>query len=132
MAKKEVGIILGSKKDLKYFEKLFSFFKKEKIKYELEVASCHRNREKVDEIVKKWKDKKIIIAGAGFSAQLPGYVASRGDVPVIGVPLPTSDLKGLDALLAIAQMPSGFAALSSGVGEAGAVNAALFTKRILK
>jgi 5-(carboxyamino)imidazole ribonucleotide mutase len=132
MRKKEVGIILGSKSDLPYMEKLFTFFKTEKIGYDLEIASCHRNHSKVDKIIKRWQNKKIIIAAAGFAAHLPGYIASRSKIPVIGVPMPTSDLKGIDALLSIVQMPKGFAVLSSGIGSAGAVNAGIFVKRILK
>ncbi|MCD6413679.1 MAG: AIR carboxylase family protein [Elusimicrobia bacterium] len=129
---RKVGIILGSKSDLPYFEKLFEFFRCEKIGYDFEIASCHRSYAKVDKIVKKWFGKKVIIAAAGFAAHLPGYIASRTEIPVIGVPVPTSDLKGLDSILSICQMPKGFAVLSSGVGSPGALNAGLFVKRILK
>ena len=127
----KIGIIIASKKDIPYMKDLFSFFKKEKIGYELEVGSCHRTPKKVDAIIKKWKNKKLIVAAAGYSAQLPGYIASRADVPVIGIPLPTSDLNGLDALLSIVQMPRGFAVLGSGIGRAGAVNAGMFIKKLL-
>ncbi len=130
--REQIGIILGSRSDEPYFKKLFEFLKREKIGYELEIASCHRNYKKVDKIIKEWSDKKVIIAGAGFAAHLPGYIASRTQVPVIGVPVPTSDLKGLDSILSICQMPRGFSVLASGVGSAGAFNAGLFVKRILK
>ncbi|MBA7684019.1 N5-carboxyaminoimidazole ribonucleotide mutase [subsurface metagenome] len=129
---KKIGIILGSKKDVPYMEDLFSFLKEEGIGYDLEIGSCHRTPKKVDEIIKKWKSKNVIVAAAGYSAQLPGYIASRSDLPVIGVPLPTSDLNGLDALLSIVQMPKGFAVLGSGVGKAGALNAGIFIKKLLK
>ncbi len=128
----DIGIVLGSERDKPYMEDLFSFLEKENLGYDLEVASCHRTPEKVDEIIKKWKDKKVIIGAAGYAAHLPGYIASRMDIPVIGIPLPTSDLKGIDSLLSIIQMPKGFAVLSSGIGKAGALNAGLFIKHFLK
>ena len=128
----KIGIILGSKRDMPYMKDLLSFLEKEGMGYDLEIGSCHRSPEKVDGIIKKWKNKKVILAAAGYAAHLPGYIASRSDVPIIGVPLPTSDLRGLDSFLSIAQMPKGFAVLTSGVGKTGAVNAGLFIKRMLK
>lgn len=128
----KIGIILGSKRDMAYIKGLVSFLEKENMGYDIEIASCHRAPEKVDNIIKKWKNKKVIIAAAGYAAHLPGYIASRSDIPVIGIPIPTSDLKGMDSLISIAQMPEGFAVLSSGIGKAGAVNAGIFIRRLLK
>ena len=127
----KVGIILGSERDLPYMEGLFEYFNSSKIGYDLEIASCHRNHRKVDAIIKKWKNKKVIIAAAGYAAHLPGYIVSHSDLPVIGIPLPTSDLGGLDSILSIAQLPKGFACMTSGIGKAGAVNTGMFVKKIL-
>jgi phosphoribosylaminoimidazole carboxylase PurE protein len=75
---------------------------------------------------------KVIIAGAGFAAALPGFIASHTNIPVLGVPIPSSPLKGIDALLSMVQMPSGIPVATFGIGKSGARNAAHFAARLLK
>ena len=102
------------------------------ITYELVVASAHREPDKVRDWVRRGRHKgyKVIIAAAGMSAALPGVVASHTNLPVIGVPM-KSNLDYWDSLLSISQMPSGVPVACMSVGKAGAINAALFAKRIL-
>jgi len=127
-----IGIILGSESDwdtmLNCSEKLDEIG----IHHDMVVASAHRDPEKVTEHIKKWEAKgyKIIIAAAGMAAALPGVVASQTNLPVIGVPM-KSDLLGIDSLLSIVQMPKGVPVACMSVGKHGAVNAALYAKRIL-
>jgi 5-(carboxyamino)imidazole ribonucleotide mutase len=103
-----------------------------KLNYELIVASAHRNPDKVTKYIKLWEKQKVkvIIAAAGMSAALPGIIASQTKLPVIGVPM-TSDLMGIDSLLSIAQMPKGVPVACMSVGKHGAINSALYAKRIL-
>lgn len=128
-----VGIVLGSESDkdiMKAAEKVLSELK---IAYELLVSSAHREPDKTREyaISAGKRGIKVIIAGAGYSAHLPGFIASLTPLPVIGVPLDTSPLKGLDSLLSIVQMPKGVPIGTMGIGKSGAHNAALFAARIL-
>jgi 5-(carboxyamino)imidazole ribonucleotide mutase len=103
------------------------------IEHELIVMSAHRNPEKVREFGKKARGQgtEVIIAAAGASAHLPGVLASWTTLPVIGVPLPTSELKGIDSLYSIVQMPSGVPVACVGIGTSGAKNAALLAAQIL-
>jgi 5-(carboxyamino)imidazole ribonucleotide mutase len=103
------------------------------IEHEVEVMSAHRTPEKVKAYAESARDRgiELIIAGAGGSAGLPGVVASWTTLPVIGVPLPTSDLNGVDALYAIAQMPPGIPVACVAVGSWGARNAAFLAAQIL-
>jgi 5-(carboxyamino)imidazole ribonucleotide mutase len=127
-----IGILIGSESDkevmLNCSEKLEEFG----IVHSMVVASAHRNPEKVTEHIKKWEATgyKVIIAAAGMSAALPGVVASQTKLPVIGVPM-KSDLMGIDSLLSIVQMPKGVPVACMSVGKHGAINAALYAKRIL-
>ena len=127
-----IGILIGSESDkevmLNCSEKLEEFG----IVHSMVVASAHRNPEKVTEYIKKWEATgyKVIIAAAGMSAALPGVVASQTKLPVIGVPM-KSDLMGIDSLLSIVQMPKGVPVACMSVGKHGAINAALYAKRIL-
>ena len=103
------------------------------IDYEFSVISAHRNAERIREygLEAEKKGLKVIIAGAGYAAHLPGVLASWTTLPVIGVPLPTSELKGIDALFSIAQMPGGVPVACVGIGKSGAKNAALLAAQIL-
>ena len=127
-----IAIILGSDSDretmLHCLEKLDDM----NIGHEMKVASAHRDPDKVTEHIKKWEESgyKVIIAAAGMSAALPGVVASQTNLPVIGVPM-KSDLMGIDSLLSIVQMPKGVPVACMSVGKHGAINAALYAKRIL-
>ncbi len=130
----QVSIIIGSKSDEKFMQKCIEFLKNENISFELKVLSAHRNTEELIEYVKSLKDSgiKVIITAAGYAAALPGIVAALTDIPVIGVPLPTSILSGMDSLLSIVQMPKGNPVATMGIGEPGAYNAAVFAKKILQ
>jgi len=104
-----------------------------KIPYEMTVSSAHRNPEKTKKLAQNAEKRgvKVIIAGAGMAAHLPGVIASYTNLPVIGVPLSASSLSGLDSLLSIVQMPSGVPVATMAVGEAGAKNAAILAIQIL-
>jgi len=128
-----VGIVIGSKTDREMIEPALSVFQDMGVDYELSVISGHRNPERAREYGLRAAERgiEVIIAAAGGAAHLPGILASWTTVPVIGVPLPTSDLKGLDSLLSIAQMPGGVPVACVGIGKSGAKNAALLAVQIV-
>jgi phosphoribosylaminoimidazole carboxylase PurE protein len=128
-----VGIVIGSKTDTELIQPALDTLKQLGIDYEFSVISAHRNPEKLREYglgVEK-RGLKVIIAAAGRAAHLPGVLASCTTLPVVGVPLPTSELKGIDALLSISQMPGGVPVACMGIGKSGAKNAALLAAQIL-
>jgi 5-(carboxyamino)imidazole ribonucleotide mutase len=128
-----VGIVMGSKSDMPAMEKAAKELTERGIEHEVRVMSAHRDPETVAEYAKnaRMRGLKVIIAGAGLSAALPGVVAAHSDLPVIGVPLTssTSVAGGLDALLSISQMPPGVPVACVGVDNAR--NAAVLAARIL-
>ena len=128
-----VGFVVGSKSDLTYVEKALGLLQEFGIAYELRVISAHRTPEVAAEYAAgaEAAGLKVIIAAAGSAAHLAGAIASRTTLPVIGVPIPSSDLKGLDSLLATAQMPSGVPVATMAMGEAGAANAVILAAEIL-
>lgn len=128
-----VGIVIGSTTDEPLIQPALELLQQLGIDYELSIISAHRNPEKVREYGLKAEDRgiEVIIAGAGYAAHLPGALASWTTLPVIGIPLPTSDLKGIDSLLSIVQMPAGIPVAGVGIGISGAKNAALLTAQIL-
>ena len=128
-----VGVIIGSKTDESFIQHCLDVLKQLGIEYELSIISAHRNPDKVREYGLKSKENgfEVIIAAAGAAAHLPGVVASWTTLPVIGVPLPTSEMKGVDSLYSIVQMPSGVPVACVGIGTAGAKNAALLASQIL-
>ncbi|MDY7019016.1 MAG: 5-(carboxyamino)imidazole ribonucleotide mutase [Chloroflexota bacterium] len=128
-----VGIVIGSKTDTDFIQPAMDMLKQLGVEYEVSVISGHRNPEKVREYGLQAAERgiEVIIAAAGYAAHLPGILASWTTVPVIGVPLPTSDLKGVDALLSIVQMPGGVPVACVGIGKSGAKNAALLAAQIL-
>ncbi len=126
-----VGIILGSKSDSEAMQPCMQTLDEFGIKYEFIVASAHRNPSKVASWAGGARERgiKVIIAAAGKAAALPGVVASHTPLPVIGVPMKTSDLGGMDSLLSIVQMPKGVPVATVAIG--GAMNAALLAIQIL-
>jgi len=128
-----VAIIMGSKSDWKIFKKTAIILKKLNIPFFTKIVSAHRTPFRMIEFAKKAKSKNIsvIIAGAGGSAHLPGMTAAITDLPVIGVPIETKSLKGLDSLLSIVQMPYGIPVGTVAIGETGAKNAALYAASIM-
>jgi phosphoribosylaminoimidazole carboxylase PurE protein len=128
-----VGIVLGSKSDLPFAEEAMAVLRELDVGFELRVLSAHRTPGPLEAYVAKAVDGDVgvFIAMAGHAAALPGVIAARTTRPVIGVPLPTSDLRGQDALLAIAQMPPGVPVATMAIGMPGARNAAWFAAAIL-
>ena len=128
-----VSIIMGSQSDwptMKQTSKILNLFK---IKHETKIVSAHRTPKRLYEYAENAETRgiKVIIAGAGGAAHLPGMTAAISNLPVLGVPINTKNLDGLDSLLSIAQMPAGIPVGTLAVGEAGAKNAALFAISIL-
>jgi 5-(carboxyamino)imidazole ribonucleotide mutase len=129
----KVAVLMGSESDRKIMAKTAETLEKYGIEYEMVVTSAHRTPEKTREYARTAEERgmKIIIAGAGAAAHLPGVVAAHTRLPVIGVPLAATSLGGLDALLSIVQMPKGVPVATMAIGEAGAINAAIFAAQIL-
>jgi 5-(carboxyamino)imidazole ribonucleotide mutase len=128
-----VGVVIGSRTDTELIQPALDTLKQLGIDYEFSVISAHRNPEKLREygLEAEKRGFKVIIAAAGYAAHLPGVLASWTTLPVIGVPLPTSELKGIDSLLSISQMPGGVPVACMGIGQSGAKNAALLAAQIL-
>ena len=131
--KPSVAIIMGSQSDwetMKFSEEILT---KLKIPFITKIISAHRTPDRMNDFAKNAKENaiQVIIAGAGGAAHLPGMVASHTDLPVIGVPIESSALKGLDSLLSIVQMPSGVPVATMSIGKAGAINAAVYAAKIL-
>ncbi|MEZ5126367.1 MAG: 5-(carboxyamino)imidazole ribonucleotide mutase [Thermoleophilia bacterium] len=126
-----VGVIMGSESDREVMNAACTELDERKISYEVHVMSAHRDPDKVAQYAKAAQSRgiKVLIAGAGKAAALPGVVASHTNVPVIGVPIKTSDLGGLDSLLSIVQMPSGVPVACVAIN--GARNAAILAAKIL-
>ncbi len=131
--KPSVAIIMGSQSDwetMKFSEEILI---KLKIPFITKIISAHRTPDRMNDFAKKARENsiKVIIAGAGGAAHLPGMVASHTDLPVIGVPIQSSALNGLDSLLSIVQMPGGVPVATMSIGKAGATNAAIYAAKIL-
>jgi 5-(carboxyamino)imidazole ribonucleotide mutase len=126
-----VGVIMGSKTDWEYMKEAVDVLKSFGVSYEVKVVSAHRTPEFMVEYAKTARSRgiEVIIAGAGGAAHLPGMTASLTTLPVIGVPIPSKNLNGLDSLLSIVQMPYGVPVATVAIG--GAKNAALLAIRIL-
>ena len=131
--KLKVAIIMGSNSDWPIMEKAANILDDFGINYESKVVSAHRTPDLMFEFSSNAKKNgfEVIIAGAGGSAHLPGMVASKTTLPVLGVPVPTKHLAGQDSLLSIVQMPKGIPVGTFAIGEAGAANAGLFAASIL-
>ena len=124
---------MGSQSDFKTMKLCQKVFKILNVKFETKIISAHRTPERMYEYAKKAEKNNIsvIIAGAGGSAHLPGMIASLTTIPVIGVPIESKKLKGLDSLLSIAQMPKGIPVGTVAIGKDGAINAALLATSII-
>lgn len=130
---KIVSIVMGSKSDWPTMKFASKILRELKINHEVKIVSAHRTPKRLYEYAIKAAKNNIgvIIAGAGGSAHLPGMIASLTDVPVLGVPIESKKLKGLDSLLSIVQMPKGIPVGTLAIGESGASNAALLAASIL-
>jgi 5-(carboxyamino)imidazole ribonucleotide mutase len=128
-----VSIIMGSKSDWGSMQKAAEILEKLGVSYETEVVSAHRTPDKLFEFSEKAESRgiEVIIAGAGGAAHLPGMVAAKTALPVLGVPIKSRTLNGIDSLLSIAQMPAGIPVGTLAIGDAGATNSGLFAASIL-
>ena len=129
----QVAIIMGSKSDWDVMSHAAAMLSELDIQHEAKVISAHRTPDLLDEYCAKLLEKeiKVIIAGAGLAAALPGVVAAKTTLPVIGVPLVAGSLDGIDALMSIVQMPPGIPVGTMALGKPGAINSALFAAAIL-
>lgn len=128
-----VGIIMGSSSDWETMRHATEMLDSLGIAYETEVVSAHRTPDKLFNYAESAEDRgiQVIIAGAGGAAHLPGMTAAKTSLPVLGVPVQSKTLNGMDSLLSIAQMPAGIPVATLAIGQAGATNAALLAASIL-
>lgn len=128
-----VGVVMGSSSDWEVMKHAAKLLKQLGIAFETHVVSAHRTPDRLFEYASTADARgiKAIIAGAGGAAHLPGMLAAKTIVPVLGVPVPSKYLKGIDSLLSIVQMPTGIPVATFAIGEAGAANAALFAAALM-
>jgi 5-(carboxyamino)imidazole ribonucleotide mutase len=129
----QVGVVMGSSSDWEVMKHAAMLLKQLGIPFEAKVVSAHRTPDLLYEYAASAEARglKAIIAGAGGAAHLPGMIAAKTIVPVLGVPVPSKYLKGMDSLLSIVQMPKGIPVATFAIGEAGAANAALFAAALI-
>src|SRR3954452_16079452 len=132
-AKPLVAVIMGSRSDLKVMQPALDVLDELKVPYEASVVSAHRTPDRMFEFASSAESRgiEVIIAAAGGAAHLPGMVAAKTTLPVLGVPIPATQLNGLDSLLSIVQMPKGVPVGTLAIGKPGAANAALLAASIL-
>lgn len=133
MKKPQVAVIMGSRSDWKVMRRACETLAALGVPYEKRVVSAHRTPDLLHDFAGSAERRglKVIIAGAGGAAHLPGMTAAKTTLPVLGVPVPTKSLKGIDSLLSIAQMPKGVPVGTLAIGEAGAANAGYLAAQIL-
>ena len=128
-----VGVVMGSKSDAEIIQSAVDVLTSLGIEYEVNIISAHRNPDKARKYAQSARERgiEVIIAGAGMAAHLPGVLASWTTLPVIGVPMASGELKGVDALYSIVQMPAGIPVACMAIGSPGAKNAAYLAAEIL-
>ncbi|HVP52474.1 MAG TPA: 5-(carboxyamino)imidazole ribonucleotide mutase [Terriglobales bacterium] len=128
-----VSIVMGSDSDLEVMREAAKALDEFGIAYEMDITSAHRSPARTSEFARQAAGRgiKVIVAGAGGAAHLAGVIAAETTLPVIGVPMPSSSLQGLDALLATVQMPAGIPVATLAIGKAGATNAGILAAQIL-
>jgi phosphoribosylaminoimidazole carboxylase PurE protein len=133
MSKVLVSIVMGSDSDLDIMSEAAKSLKEFGIAYEVDVTSAHRSPDRTAEYARKAAERgvKVIIAGAGGAAHLAGVIAAHTTLPVIGVPIPSTSLNGMDSLLATVQMPAGIPVATVAIGKPGATNAGILAAQIL-
>jgi len=133
MTTPKIGILMGSKSDADIMGEAARILEEFGVPHEVMVLSAHRTPQETSEYAQSAESRGIqaLIAGAGYAAHLAGALAAHCTLPIIGVPLEASSLKGLDSLLSTVQMPQGIPVACMGIGKAGAINAALFAVQIL-
>src|ERR1700716_922242 len=133
MSKPLVSIVMGSDSDLEIMREAGKALEEFGIAYEIDVTSAHRSPDRTADFARKASDRgiRVIIAGAGGAAHLAGVIAAHTTLPVIGVPIPSTSLQGLDSLLATVQMPAGIPVATVAIGKPGATNAGILEAQIL-
>jgi 5-(carboxyamino)imidazole ribonucleotide mutase len=133
MSKPLVSIVMGSDSDLEIMQEAAKVLDEFGIAYEIDVTSAHRSPDRTAEYARKVARRgiRVIIAGAGGAAHLAGVIAAHTTLPVIGVPIPSTSLQGMDSLLATVQMPAGIPVATVAIGKAGATNAGILAAQIL-
>ena len=129
----QVSVVMGSQSDWLTMQAACDILQKFDVSFEKKIVSAHRTPDRLYEYANSLTKRKVkvVIAGAGGAAHLPGMIASKTDVPVIGVPINATDLKGLDSLYSIVQMPRGYPVATMAIGAPGAFNAAIFAIQVL-
>jgi phosphoribosylaminoimidazole carboxylase PurE protein len=131
--KPRVSIVMGSDSDLDTMREAAKILEEFGIEYEIDVSSAHRSPERTSQFARKAAARgiRVIIAGAGGAAHLAGVIAAHTSLPVIGVPIPSTSLEGMDSLLATVQMPAGIPVATVAIGKPGATNAGILAAQIL-
>ena len=129
----EVSVVMGRQSDWEIMQVACDLLEKLDVSYEKKIVSAHRTPDRLYEYANSLRRRKIkvVIAGAGGAAHLPGMIASKTDIPVIGVPINATDLRGVDSLYSIVQMPKGYPVATMAIGSPGAFNAAIFAIQVL-
>ena len=129
----QVSVVMGSQSDWEIMQVACDLLEKLDVSYEKKIVSAHRTPDRLYEYANSLRKRKIkvVIAGAGGAAHLPGMIASKTDIPVIGVPINATDLRGVDSLYSIVQMPKGYPVATMAIGFPGAFNAAIFAIQVL-
>ena len=129
----EVSVVMGSQSDWQTMQAACDVLEKLEVSFEKKIVSAHRTPDRLYEYANSLRRRKIkvVIAGAGGAAHLPGMIASKTDIPVIGVPINATDLRGVDSLYSIVQMPKGYPVATMAIGSPGAFNAAIFAIQVL-
>ena len=133
MSKPQVSIVMGSDSDLDIMREAGKALEEFSIQYEIDVTSAHRSPDRTADYARKVAGRgiKVIIAGAGGAAHLAGVIAAHTTLPVIGVPIPSTSLNGMDSLLATVQMPAGIPVATVAIGKPGATNAGILAAQII-
>ena len=129
----QVSVVMGSQSDWEIMQVACDLLEKLDVSYEKKIVSAHITPDRLYEYANSLRRRKIkvVIAGAGGAAHLPGMIASKTDIPVIGVPINATDLRGVDSLYSIVQMPKGYPVATMAIGSPGAFNAAIFAIQVL-
>ena len=129
----QVSVVMGSQSDWEIMQVACDLLEKLDVSYEKKIVSAHRTPDRLYEYANSLRKRKIkvVIAGAGGAAHLPGMIASKTDIPVIGVPINATDLRGVDSLYSIVQMPKGYPVATMAIGSPGAFNASIFAIQVL-
>ena len=129
----QVSVVMGSQSDWPTMKVACDLLEELDVCFEKKIVSAHRTPDRLYEYANSLKKRniRVVIAGAGGAAHLPGMIASKTDLPVIGVPISATDLKGIDSLYSIVQMPKGYPVATMAIGSPGAFNAAIFALQVL-